>query len=1542
MIPKLFSKRVRKAIDASESLDDSLKRLFERGSKMLGDDKPTLIWEVDGGLVVEGSTFAAFAGADGAMQLATVAEAHSEDDEEEEKEPDDSDPGDEAPDDEKDDEPEDDDSEEEPEDDDEEEEDDESVDEASGRYDTIASAIAGTSVPRKSKRMAAEALAARFEAIPGAFNRNMFVRASIGSEAEGEDGVDADESKRAVNESKLQRKHFAMIASGLAEMEMPLPHKRELVGAIATALAGFNDNFNRARFVKATGLQPSQAAEGADLFITYCNKGVQLVDEAGTQLGMVRCDTSNHVASVRSINAIEEFAVARGYQPVEDVVETDESTVEGESAIIEAEWDAIDDLRACLMLAIEDCTVEDVERFASTLTEIDEAINAGEFELAEQLAEPILEYQRMSQSARRQRIRSLRVGVPKAVRAGKVSRSEHRRGLIKRRRAYRASAGMRSKAKRYAKRTARFRARLRPLAGAKSESVNEAKTVVYQDYKITRTDEGNYTVQPPNGLAWKEEAANVATAKKWVDQHRAERRQGFQKRESGEGDGGVTTIAEAKEKGLEVKCGECGTKFKTKSDYPTCPKCKSSDVDLSEARRKRSAVDEGELKTLGKFSFPSSKQLMAFRYKGASYIDTIHDHRTVTIKVSPEKRVKVEQMLRDFEGTRVEEVVDEAGDKLGVLAGEVMTYLITRPRATAEDLTRKFRVTGSAAQSIMGVAAQALAVGDSRGSYPGHVKAIGDILARDNAFEATEGENRRPFSQALAEAGDPFAKHSTKIALSTLKMHELGARVMGGMTHTQAIGYLYNSADYSREKIEGLLRRAGHDAETIATWMRAALDEAKKPAPFNPDAVLAMAKSDRFLQFSLDRGLTPELIYKSEIEGNSVNMRKYRAHVKKLAAKRESIAEGMAPGDLLLAYYKSVRDIHHSDAERSVRQAIVKKAQRQRTQLVAMHMADEVKAVEAVAARGGSWDDARKAMGGTAVGTSKKPYLGDESLDTLSSETADLRIRLVDEAANLLTQDDCGTAINHAINYARRTGRRCRAYAYPRTNEDGSPMLYESGARQHGPLMCVADNEPPSLGVLVFDAVPLGEAATGETMFQQGDEPVSVDRVIRVGDRVTISTRHGSKLTGRAVMLGPAGWVLNLGGKHGTPGIATDQNVVTIKRGKSVIYTMESVEEAEKYARKSARGGDYSGNENSDQLARSIRANASRANTADDIEHAIEQVQHFAAAGSLRKNDAASLVQMLRAKLTSLGTLRGDVDEAKKVHEFKAGDRVAYKASFLRSIGMATGLGHARGVVTKLEKFGQAKLVTIQWEGGKDTAPERVLDANLSLVSPTRGIADESVDEGIELPDGRVFDPTKGLIVEAVRKQLDFDDYAAKARRMSNAQLHGALLDIKKTLDGADKMDRAEGTGEGGYYRDQASVLRKEVERRRQGAARDEAEDVAEEEAISVPRDTYMEVLKGLSKPDLAALRNVRMSSTGDARVFKPLTAEQAALVRRLFQGDTDEHLYTEEEYAAVDEAKRKKMKGYWRTTERGQRIFIENGKVTKGNPHLMKALAGR
>ena len=55
------------------------------------------------------------------------------------------------------------------------------------------------------------------------------------------------------------------------------------------------------------------------------------------------------------------------------------------------------------------------------------------------------------------------------------------------------------------------------------------------------------------------------------------------------------------------------------------------------------------------------------------------------------------------------------------------------------------------------------------------------------------------------------------------------------------------------------------------------------------------------------------------------------------------------------------------------------------------------------------------------------------------------------------------------------------------------------------------------------------------------------DNQIRVGDRVTIVNRFGQKSTGRAVMRGPHGWVLNMGGRYGTPAVANESNIVQVR-----------------------------------------------------------------------------------------------------------------------------------------------------------------------------------------------------------------------------------------------------------------------------------------------------------------------------------------------------------------------------------------------------------
>ena len=72
-------------------------------------------------------------------------------------------------------------------------------------------------------------------------------------------------------------------------------------------------------------------------------------------------------------------------------------------------------------------------------------------------------------------------------------------------------------------------------------------------------------------------------------------------------------------------------------------------------------------------------------------------------------------------------------------------------------------------------------------------------------------------------------------------------------------------------------------------------------------------------------------------------------------------------------------------------------------------------------------------------------------------------------------------------------------------------------------------------------ALPPGTSAAEVELFD----------TVRSGDKVTIVNRFGQISTGRAVMRGPAGWVLNMGGRHGTPAIATPDNITAVRTPKS-------------------------------------------------------------------------------------------------------------------------------------------------------------------------------------------------------------------------------------------------------------------------------------------------------------------------------------------------------------------------------------------------------
>lgn len=59
-------------------------------------------------------------------------------------------------------------------------------------------------------------------------------------------------------------------------------------------------------------------------------------------------------------------------------------------------------------------------------------------------------------------------------------------------------------------------------------------------------------------------------------------------------------------------------------------------------------------------------------------------------------------------------------------------------------------------------------------------------------------------------------------------------------------------------------------------------------------------------------------------------------------------------------------------------------------------------------------------------------------------------------------------------------------------------------------------------------------------------------KTIRLEDRVTIRTPLGQERSGRAVMFNKqvGAWVLNMGGKHGVPGLADERNTLAVAASK--------------------------------------------------------------------------------------------------------------------------------------------------------------------------------------------------------------------------------------------------------------------------------------------------------------------------------------------------------------------------------------------------------
>jgi len=76
------------------------------------------------------------------------------------------------------------------------------------------------------------------------------------------------------------------------------------------------------------------------------------------------------------------------------------------------------------------------------------------------------------------------------------------------------------------------------------------------------------------------------------------------------------------------------------------------------------------------------------------------------------------------------------------------------------------------------------------------------------------------------------------------------------------------------------------------------------------------------------------------------------------------------------------------------------------------------------------------------------------------------------------------------------------------------------------------------------------ERARTDRVVEHGKKASDILRAIHRGDKVTITTAHGQQATGTAALLGPHGWVLNMGAGGARTAIATNDNIVNVKPAK--------------------------------------------------------------------------------------------------------------------------------------------------------------------------------------------------------------------------------------------------------------------------------------------------------------------------------------------------------------------------------------------------------
>lgn len=139
-------------------------------------------------------------------------------------------------------------------------------------------------------------------------------------------------------------------------------------------------------------------------------------------------------------------------------------------------------------------------------------------------------------------------------------------------------------------------------------------------------------------------------------------------------------------------------------------------------------------------------------------------------------------------------------------------------------------------------------VGGFGGSAPGVVGSVCPICgAKSKEKQSASGGNVKCPKCGATMVGEAVEegvpeKHQKKIAIRTLELSTVGAKVMGGMGHKQAIAFL-RSAGWSDAKLKGKLKQSGWKDAEIAKLLKESLDERGKAPPKSGWATAALRKA---------------------------------------------------------------------------------------------------------------------------------------------------------------------------------------------------------------------------------------------------------------------------------------------------------------------------------------------------------------------------------------------------------------------------------------------------------------------------------------------------------------------------------------------------------------------------------------------------------------------------------------------------------------------------------------------------------------------------